>query len=324
MTTLTMHVRQTWSVFRKSLREQARDILGLSLVLIFAPLFVFLYRLFFPSGSTAYGVLVINDDAGSPAQTVSAGDELIEAMQSLTYADGQPLLKVERVTDRAAAEAQLRDRAAAALVIIPPAFSQAVQTPGTQTATVTLVGDLTNPYYSLAAIMASAALDQYVQGASGQVRPVLVAEQALGASAARTEFENYVPGLLVFAVMMLIFLAAMNVAREVEAGTLRRLRLTRMTAFDFLGGISGALILVGVAAVALTFLAALALGFRSQGPLWVAVLVGAVTSLSMIGVGLLVACMVRTVTQAFLAANFPLALFMFFSGSIYPVPRSAL
>lgn len=40
--------------------------------------------------------------------------------------------------------------------------------------------------------------------------------------------------------------------------------------------------------------------------------------------GLIVACFARTLTQAFLIANFPLAMFMFFSGSIYPIPRANL
>jgi ABC-2 type transport system permease protein len=66
------------------------------------------------------------------------------------------------------------------------------------------------------------------------------------------------------------------------------------------------------------------LGFRSQGPLWAAIAIGAIASLSVIGVGLIVACFSRTVTQAFLIANFPLAFFMFFSGAMFPVPRLTL
>ena len=84
---------------------------------------------------------------------------------------------------------------------------------------------------------------------------------------------------------MLVFMASMA-AREVEAGTLRRLRLTPVKAFELLGGMSMVLILVGVAAELLALVTAVVLGFRSQGPLWVAVLVGAVTSLSVMGVGL--------------------------------------
>jgi ABC-2 type transport system permease protein len=153
---------------------------------------------------------------------------------------------------------------------------------------------------------------------------VSVNQHALGGSDARTEFESYVPGLLIIAVVMLVFTVAMAVAREVEAGTLRRLTLTRMTAFDFLAGVSAAQVAIGVTALLLTFLAAWALGFRSVGPLWAAALVGAVTSLAVVGVGLIVACFARTVTKAFLVANLPFLLLMFFSGAIYPIPKVEL
>ncbi len=128
------------------------------------------------------------------------------------------------------------------------------------------------------------------------------------------------PGVMIFAVILMIFLAAMTVAREVEAGTLRRLQITRMTALDYLGGTTLALVLIGALNVALTFLVALACGFHSTGPVWVAALIGAITSLSVIGMGMLVACISRTVSQAFIIANFPLALFMFFSGAMFPLP----
>jgi len=88
------------SVFRKSLREQRRDLLGLSLVLIFAPAFVLLYRLFYPSGSMAYNVLVLNQDVGaqlSNGERLSGGDGVINAMRAVTYPDGSPLLVGDRV-----------------------------------------------------------------------------------------------------------------------------------------------------------------------------------------------------------------------------------
>jgi ABC-2 type transport system permease protein len=175
-----------------------------------------------------------------------------------------------------------------------------------------------------ASILALSGLETYIQQVTGQTPLIQYSEQPLGDSAARTEFEFYVPGVLVFAIIMLVFMASMAAAHEVEAGTLRRLRLTPMKSFELLGGMSAALILVGVAAELLALVAAVALGFRSQGPFWVAVLIGVITSLSVVGVGLVVACFSRTVTQAFLIANFPLGLFMFFSGAIFPIPKVPL
>ncbi len=314
-----------WNVFRKSVREQWRDPLTLTLVLIFAPLVVLLYRLFFPTGSTTYTVLVLNQDAGVPqanGQLWNAGDKLISELKKVTYADGSPMLVVEQIADRAVGEARIKNRGAQLLLILAPKFSQALQAGiATDAATVTYVGDLTQPYYAVAAVMVNSVFEQFVKTVLGQPMPIRVAEEPLGASGARTEFENYVPGLLIFAVILLVFSAPMAVAREVEAGTLRRLQITRMRAFDFLSGITLTQMIVGVAALLLALLAALMLGFHSQGPLWAAIAIGAVASLSVIGVGLIVACFSRTVTQAFLIANFPLAFFMFFSGAMFPVPR---
>lgn len=310
-----------FSIFRRVLLEQTHNLTMLSLTIVFAPLCVFLYWLMFPGGSTQYSVLILNEDTGDL-------QPLIDTFKQVTYPDGKPLLMVEIVTDRAAAEETLKNRDAEVLLIIPPDFTAALQAAqNNQTitpASVTFVGDLTNPYYAVAGVMTQAALDQYIQAATGQIRPVQMVEQALGASAARTEFENYVPGLMIFAVIMLVFLAAMMVTRESETCTLRRLRTTRMTTWEFLGGTSAAVAAIGVAAVILTFATAVLLGFRSQGPIWVAVFIGAVTSLSIIGVGMLVACFSKTATQAFIIANFPLALFMFFSGAMFPLPRVPL
>jgi ABC-2 type transport system permease protein len=316
------------SVLRKSLREQMRDILALGLTLAFAPCMVLLYWLFFPSGSTTYTVLVINNDTGAQmldGRTINAGQNVVEALKNVRYKNGAALLIAQLVADRAAAEQRLRNRDAAALIILPPNFSRALaaslllQT--NVSATVTLVGDLTNPYYSPVAAMSMGALDSAMQAATGWPSPIRIEEEALGASGARTEFETYVPGLLIFAVIMLVFQAAMSIASEVEAGTLRRLQLTRMTAFDFLGGTGAALVVVGVIALLLAFATAVLLGFESQGPLWLAIAIGAVTSVSVVGIGLLTACFCRTVNQAFLLANFPLAILMFFSGSVFPLPR---
>jgi len=68
----------------------------------------------------------------------------------------------------------------------------------------------------------------------------------------------------------------------------------------------------------------MALGFESQGSIWVAILVGAITAIAIVGVGLIVAAFSKSVSQAFIIANFPLLFFMFFSGAIYPLPRVRL
>jgi len=308
-----------------------RDWWMLGLTLAFAPFFIYLYWLFAHGGSTSYRVLVVNKDLGATTasgERLSAGQGVLAAIDEVTYADGKPLLKAVELHDQAQAERLIKDHEAVAFLVIPQDFSQALAAlrAGDRSVSAILVfgGDLTNPYYMIGATLAISAADAYVQNATGQRPIVQYVEQPLGASAARTEFELYTPGIIITAAILLVFLASMVVAREIEAGTLRRLRITPMTSFDLLGGITLALTLVGVVSVLLPFFTAIALGFRSQGPLWIAILIGALTSLSVIGVGLIVACFSKTVSQAFVIANFPLGALMFLSGAIFPIPKMVI
>jgi ABC-2 type transport system permease protein len=319
------------TIFIKTCREMSRDLWVLGLTLAFAPLFVYLYWVFTQGGSTSYTILVANQDLGVPLQsgiTVTAGQEAIQAIENVRYANENPLLKVKRIDDRTKIDSILKNRGAAAFILIPEDFSQALMAlrEGDRSIEIQIIfgGDLSNPYYTVGATLALGAIDNYVIRTTGQQPLIRYTEQPMGASAARTEFEIYVPGILIFSEMMLIFLAAMTVAREIESGALKRLQISPMTSFDLLGGITAAMMLVGVAAVVLTVITAYLLGFRSQGPMWITILIGAVTSLSIFGAGLVVACFSRTVSQAFVVANFPLGLFMFFSGAIFPIPKVAL
>jgi ABC-2 type transport system permease protein len=318
---------RVWTIFRKTMREISRDKWMLGLTLAFAPFFVFLYWLWFQGGSTVYPIAVINLDQGvhlANGSVYNAGEQVSAAIRVITYADGRPLLKVVPISDQAAAEPVLRDRQATAFIQIPANFSQTIQAmqagDRSGTTTITFGGDLSNTYYMIGANMALTTVDAYVQKATGQKPLINYLEKPIGASATRTEFETYVPGTLIFSIVLLIFLASMTVAREIENGALRRLQLTPMTSFDLLGGITLALLLVGAASSVLSFLVALALGFHSQGPIWIAILISIIASLSVIGLGLVVASLTRSVSQAFVVANFPLAFMMFFSGIIFPLP----
>ncbi len=309
-----------FAVFRKSLLEQVRSGWELALVLLTISAFVLVYWLFFGGGSTSYSLLVLNQDSGPH------GAQLTQAIAGLAYPDSKPILRVKPASDRATAETQLRNRDAAALLVIPPGFStrlddfRAAGIPA-EGEPIILSGDLTNPIYAVAAVLAGGVVEEYQREVTGQPRPVAVAEEPLGGSATRSEFETYIPGLLVVAVVMMLFTASVRVASEIERGGVRRLALTRVTSLEYLAGVSAVQMLVGFLAVLLAFVTAVALGFRSQGPLWLAVLVGGMSAFSVIGTGLIVAAFSKTTGQAFIIANFPMVLMMFFSGGVIPVQR---
>lgn len=324
-------MRRTLAILGKTLREQSRDLWLLALTVAAAPFFIVLYWAFFGGTATTYGLIVVSGDVAAVASPSSpAGpDGLVQALADFTNGDGNRLFKVVRVDDRSEAERRLANREAAAALVIPEGFSRSLaswrQSGGTSPpTTVTIIADLTNPQYLVAGPLADAIIDDYCQRTTGWQRPVRIDEVPLGISGQASDIDTYTPGLIIFSVIMLIFPASMSIARETEAGTQNRLRLSRLTSLQYLAGMSGAQVLIGLVSVILSLATAKAVGFHSQGPLWVAVLLGGVTAVSVVGVGLIVAAFSRSTNEAFVLANFPLMLLMFFSGSIFPISKVTL
>lgn len=319
----TASVTRAWIVLRKATRELRREPVLVALTLVFAPVMVLLYQMTFPEAGAAYRVVVVDED--DPGQASDAAAQVLSALRDGQGSDGRPLLDVRVSDGRDEARAAVERRDAVALVVLPAGFSRSVAAladdPAAPPVTYTLSGDLTSPGYLVAAVLVDAQVQGVVADVSGRTPAVVPAEEALGDSAGRSDFEVYVPGLMVFAVIMLVFLAAMVVAREFESGGMRRLRLTRMTGGEYLVGTTVVLTALGGVGVLLTVATASALGFTSAGPLWVAAVALVLATLSVVGVGMAVAAMTRTVVKAFVVANFPLAILMFFSGALFPMPR---
>jgi len=320
-----------WAVFRKSLREQLRELWLLALLVTMAPFFVLLMSLVFGSGTYAYKVVIVDHDRGATLADGSryqGGLELRRAIADAKNASGGNALRTSTEAEEDAAERMLAAGKAHALIVIPPDFSAAIAAaregrPG-RPAELVYKGDLANTSYLVAAVLAIGAASTYLERASGQRGPVALVERPLGGSGGRSELDVVLPGVFILAIIMLIFPVAMALAREAESGCLRRLQLSRLTAFDLLGGLSLVQILVGAVAVLCAFGTAMAMGFRSQGPIWAAMAISVVASFAVIGVGLLVACFSRSVTEAFLLGNFPMLLLIFFSGCMIPIPKVPL
>ncbi|MDR0782855.1 MAG: ABC transporter permease, partial [Propionibacteriaceae bacterium] len=286
-------------------------------VIVFGPFFVLLMSAFYPSGQSAiYEVIVVNTDQGS------GGAQGIAALEAQTYETGQALLDLRFVDSRTQAEALIADHRAIAYVEFGPDFTiqlDQARTNAEARVEVVIGGDLANPYYPVTAILIVDALERYIQDATGRTSPMALVELPIGGGAARSEFEYFVPGLLFFGIGMVMFAAAMMTVAEVETRTLSRLSLTRLRVGELLGGITAAQVLVALLAGILSLATALALGFTSVGPIWPLIPIWILTSLSVIGIGMVVAAFTRTPVQAFLLANFPFAFFVFLSGTVFPV-----
>jgi ABC-2 type transport system permease protein len=310
------------AVAGKTLREQVRNPWLPLLAIGLGPFFVLLMWAFFPSGgSTTYPVVVVDSDTGAAGAGVRAGDRAVASLRSLTYDTGVPILDVRQVADLDHAQAEIEARRAVAFVELPEGFTRSLLAArqGTGAVPVRIGGDLGSPTYPVVAIMIADGIDRFARQETGRTALLDLTETPLGASGSRTEFELYVPGVLVFAIGLMMFAAATALAQETEAGTINRLVRAPISAAGLLGGITIVQVLVGLVAGLASLGTAVLLGFRSAGPIWMALPIWVLTSLSVIGLGLLVAAFTRSVAQAFLVANFPFGLFMFLSGTMFPV-----
>lgn len=290
-----------WLVARKNLVEIWREPKLLALVLLLPLAFLVITALGYSTPMlVTHPVWVIN--------AAPQGEALLAELAAQRYADGRPVFDVIPTNDPMAAEAALKDRTATMLLTISPAKSPELPPE------ITVRGDPLSPRFYRASVLLDSLLYRYAETWSGQPKKVNLVEQPIAAQGPQTEFDLYAPGMIIFALLLIIPQTAMLVAREIRWQTLRRLRLTPMRAWDLLGGIGLAQLVV----------AAILLGYHNQGQLWLAIVVGLAVSFSAIGLGLLVACFIENDGQAINVGSAVTMTQVFLSGSFYQLPPITL
>ncbi len=311
------------AVIRKSLKEQFRQIWILLLTVSMAPFFILVYYLIEEASSPSYDIVLV-----APVSPQDPGREMLDrALRMLEDSTGFPV-HLRQLDSREEALQKLRDRSAdAAIVFTPrsPASSGIHAEDSIQgIPEVEFIGDLTDVEYMVAAIWAGEVLRDLSIQVSGNRPAFRVRETALGTSGSATTFELYVPGIIILSVIMLMFTATIAMVTEVEQQTIIRLKISRLGTLNLLTGISLVQVLVGFLSVFLTLAMALALGFRIHGQALLFVLLILLTCLSIIAFSLILAALTKTVNEVLVVGNFPLFLFMFFTGAAFPLSGNTL
>jgi ABC-2 type transport system permease protein len=125
-----------------------------------------------------------------------------------------------------------------------------------------------------------------------------------------------VPGILVILVTMVgAFLAAMNIVREKEIGTIEQLNVTPISKFHFLLGKLIPFWIIGLVILAIGLgVARLVFGIVPVGSLGLIFAYAAVYLLALLGFGLLISTMVDTQQQAMFLAFFFMMIFILLGG----------
>lgn len=319
-----------YDVFIKGIREQVRDYWILLMTLVMAPLFIAIYSLMGESEEPVYDVILVNNDEGSvlDGQPFNLGDSIVSYARYFKGLKEMSMLNFFVGEGREAAVELLRDRKADVLVVLPGDLSSSVSDTSLSfisPARLELVGDVTHMEYIIGAIWAEELINRFVLETAKIPMPVSWSETTLGFSGQRSMFEIYVPGLLILSIIMIIFSASAAIVREPESRTLERLKISRLTALEFLGGISLVQLLIAIISVALALLAAMAMGYTViPGTLGFIFLISLLTALSMISFSLIVAAMCRSIKEVAIIGTFPLLVLMFFTGVAFPVSGGRL
>ncbi|UCE06781.1 MAG: ABC transporter permease [bacterium] len=318
------------SIINKSIKEQIRHFWIFILTIFMAPFFVCIYYLINEASKPQYDLLILNQDKGiaHSSQEINYGNFLIETIKTVVTDTFDIPLTIKTAADRSGAMNRLKNRKADALVVIPEDFSERVHNLANsndeKSINIEFIGDLTNINYMISAIWANGIVNEYIFEATQKISPIKVTETGLGISGKVDEFDLYMPGLLILSVIMLMFSASIAIVTEVENKTMIRLKLSKITAFEFLSGVSFVQILVGVISVVLTLMVALWLGFDFVGSLSIATFIVVLTCISIIAFSLIVAAFTKTANEVLIVGNFPLLLFMFFTGAAFPMEGKAL
>ncbi len=314
-----------WAVFTKSVKEQIRNFWILILTVSMAPFFVFVYFLINEASQPHYRALILNQDEGFKLEdkTINQGEDLLPVFEEYINEMENIPLSIRSVSTREAAIKKLENRKASVLLVIPPHFTQSYFSETQTVPEIEIVGDLTNVGYLISAVFLGEMFSDFMAVSSGQKHTFKVKETALGQSGQIDEFELWMPGMLILSIIMLMFSATIAIIVEVDQGTILRLKLSGMKAWQFLAGVGSSQVLVGILAIFLTLGAATALGFEMRGAFSSFLLITVLTSISMIAFSLSLAAVTRSVTDVLVVGNFPLFLFMFFSGAAFPISTKA-
>jgi len=318
------------SIIHKSLLEQIRSYWVLLLTVSMGPFFMMVYYLIVATWNPHYDLLIINNDRGIQNEQgiINHGDRFIQFLAEELPDTFSIPFSVHKEKRLVSALDKLKQNKIDALIVLPDNFSsrlsQAEYSDSSSVSQVTCYGDLTNTSYMITAIWANEMLRSFINSAAHIPEIISVKEIAVGSSGSVDDFDLIVPGILIISIIMLMFTASIAFVTEVENKTIIRLKLSNMTSFQFLAGVSIIQLGIGVISLLLTMLVAISLGFEYAASLFTIVLIALLTSLSIIAFSLIIAAFTKTANEVLVVGNFPLFLFMFFSGAAFPLEGKTL
>jgi ABC-2 type transport system permease protein len=317
-------------IITKGMKEQLRSFWVLLLTLSLGPFFVFIYFLLTESEKIQYTILVTNIDKGiiEDGQQINYGKNLVAFFNATKKNVSSIPAVIIEIPDKNESIVKLKNKKADALILIPESFSQSINSRRNDANSVTpeleFLGDLTNMNYLISSVWANGMANEFTNNSTYTKKTIEIKETALGSSANINSFNMLVPGILIISIIMLMYTASTALISEVENKTIMRLKLSKLSAFEFLAGNGAVQLIIGLVSVGLTLLTAILLGFHYQGSLAIMFLIAGLTTLSIVSFSLIIAAATKSTTEVLVVGSFPLFVFFFFTGAAIPLKSNTL
>ena len=306
-------MKKALAVYRKELRQIARDRRTL-LILIFVPAFFLLLYGYALNFDIRHIALAVQDRDGTPESRA-----LVSAFVNSSYFDRVATVYSPREIDRL-----LDANEARAALIIPEGFGRDVVAGRKPEVQVLINGDNANTattvqgYADLILRSAGATLST---GSSPQA-PTVRVEPRIWYNPELRSTLFLVPGLIAYILMITAVIStALSIVREKEVGTMEQVRMAPIGTFPFVVGKSLPYFFISLISAALIILAAMALfGLPMRGN-WLSLLVALSLFIAgALGTGLLISTAAENQQVAFQAAMLSSFLpTLILSGFIFPI-----
>lgn len=317
------------SLLKKNIILQIRDYWALLITVSLGPFFVVIYWLITAGFPSYYNVLIVNNDKGIVEKNIHYGNEFVDMCN--TDKRITETMHIKLINSLDSGKSILKKRDADAMMVLPENFSQVIESfidpakKDTAVPNIHFLGEKSNIRYLVGVITSYTAIDAYIKYLTKAKEPWKMVETFIDEEKMkRSDFELSIPGIFILSVIMLLFSAGMLIMRDIEDKSLSRLKLTKMTVFDYVSGVTLTQILVGIISVVSTFALATLFGFRSLGSMTSVVVICMVAFIGIIGITFMVVSFCKNATTFVIAGQFPLFVLIFFTGAMIPIPRNPM
>ena len=179
--------------------------------------------------------------------------------------------------------------------------------------TITVLGDpLSNSYYQ--------AVNSLQFGDSNQAKIIATKIKPLYKSGPIRYFEQYAPGMIVFAIMLLTLQTALLITREIKTGSIKRYKLSGIGSTSIVLGIALAQFVIVVLQILVISILCLILGFKINGSIPLGILNIIILAFAAIGQGIIVGCFLENESQAATIGAIVPMVQVFVSGAFFEMP----